>query len=61
MAAIAAERTLIEAGLDGTAEPGKLAQRSARLMHDAAKWEARWIEVGTAIEEAEALGSEQNS
>jgi len=61
LAAIAAERTLIEAGLDGTAEPGKLAQRSARLMHDAAKWEARWIEVGTAIEEAEALGSEQNS
>ena len=53
IASIAAERTLVEAELRNCAEQGKLADKSARLARDAAKWEARWLEVGTAIEEAE--------
>jgi ATP-binding cassette subfamily F protein 3 len=63
IAAIAAERTLIEAELRGAdALPaadahGRLTDKHARLLRDAAKWEARWIEVSTAIEEAEAQSS----
>jgi ATP-binding cassette subfamily F protein 3 len=55
IAAIAAERTSMEAGSNGADD--KRAERIARLERDAAKWEARWIEVGTAIEEAEAQGT----
>jgi ATP-binding cassette subfamily F protein 3 len=57
IAAIAAERTSLEAELRNGADHGKLADKNARLIRDAAKWEARWIEVGTAIEEAESRGS----
>jgi ATP-binding cassette, subfamily F, member 3 len=57
IATIAAERTSLEAELRSNAADGKLAARSARLTRDAAKWEARWIEIGTAIEDAEARDS----
>jgi ATP-binding cassette subfamily F protein 3 len=63
IAAIAAERALIEdelskadSGLAGDAL-GKLLEKHARLTHDADKWEARWLEIGTAIEDAEAAGT----
>ncbi|HEX4152862.1 MAG TPA: ATP-binding cassette domain-containing protein [Steroidobacteraceae bacterium] len=57
LAAIAAERALIEDRLGGPPDVdahAKLLETYARLTGDAAKWEARWLEVGTAIEEAEA-------
>jgi ATP-binding cassette subfamily F protein 3 len=38
-------------------ELAKLADKRARLSRDAAAFEARWVEVGTAIEEAEAQSS----
>jgi ATP-binding cassette subfamily F protein 3 len=38
-------------------EFAKLADKRARLSRDAAAFEARWVEVGTAIEEAEAQSS----
>jgi ATP-binding cassette, subfamily F, member 3 len=57
IASIAAERTLLEAELQGGDTHGRLADKSARLIRDAAKWEARWIEIGTAIEAAEAQSS----
>jgi ATPase subunit of ABC transporter with duplicated ATPase domains len=57
IAGIAAERSLLDAELLDCAEQGKLADKNARLIRDAAKWEARWVEVGTAIEEAEARSS----
>ena len=53
MAVIAAERTRLEAALRNSAEHGKLTQRQDCLIRDAAALEARWMEVGTAIEEAE--------
>jgi ATP-binding cassette, subfamily F, member 3 len=53
IAVIAAERTRLEAALRNPAEHGKLSRQQACLVRDAAALEARWIEVGTAIEEAE--------
>ncbi len=35
----------------------KLLEKYARLSRDADKWEARWLEIGTAIEDAEAAGA----
>jgi ATPase subunit of ABC transporter with duplicated ATPase domains len=52
LTAIAAERALIEAALCACAEHRILEARKARLTRDAASLEARWMEVGTAIEEA---------
>jgi ATP-binding cassette, subfamily F, member 3 len=52
--AITAERALLEAEHRMTAEHGKLTDKQARLSRDVASLEARWVEVGTAIEEAEA-------
>jgi ATP-binding cassette subfamily F protein 3 len=60
IAAIAAERALIEEELGkagSTEAPPKLLEKYARLSRDADKWEARWLEVGTAIEDAEAAGT----
>jgi ATP-binding cassette subfamily F protein 3 len=58
LANIAAERTQLEAErLDSDAH-GKLAHKNARLLRDATSLEARWLEVGTAIEAAEAEGTE---
>jgi ATP-binding cassette subfamily F protein 3 len=59
LASIAAERTLIETSLRVGAGDGKLSEREARLARDAASLEARWLEVGTAIEEAEAQASSE--
>ena len=63
IAAIAAERALIEndlrkadSGPAGEAR-GKLLEKHARLTRDADKWETRWLEIGTAIEDAEAAGA----
>jgi len=54
IAAIAAERALLEAAHGDQAAHGGLAAKRARLARDAASLEARWMEVGTAIEAAEA-------
>jgi ATP-binding cassette subfamily F protein 3 len=59
LAAITAERAEVEAQLGGGDAPRtgpaltQLIERHARLSRDADQWEARWLEVGTAIEEAE--------
>jgi predicted anti-sigma-YlaC factor YlaD len=50
----AAERTRIEEELGNCPEHGKLGHQQARLTQDAASSEARWMEVVTAIEQAEA-------
>ena len=49
-------RTLIEGELhEADADVrAKLLEKYARLARDADKWEGRWLEVGTAIEAAEA-------
>ncbi|MDB6085168.1 MAG: transporter ATP-binding protein [Gammaproteobacteria bacterium] len=57
IAAIAAERTTLDAQEAGPAQNGSVAHRRARLARDAASLEARWMEVGTAIEAAEAQTS----
>ncbi len=60
LAAIGAERALIEEELGkadastGGEQRDKLLEKYARLHRDADKWEARWLEIGTAIEETEA-------
>jgi ATP-binding cassette, subfamily F, member 3 len=56
IASIAAEQASLEAQHADSALPGSLAHRRARLLRDAASLEARWMEVGTAIEAAEAQG-----
>jgi hypothetical protein len=54
LCAIAAERASIDAELCGSAGHRILEARKVRLARDAASLEARWMEVGTAIEEAAA-------
>jgi ATP-binding cassette subfamily F protein 3 len=54
IANIAAERELLDAQPDDPAQQSRLASRRARLSRDAEALEARWMEVGTAIEAAEA-------
>ena len=54
IANIAAERELLDAEPDDPAQSSRLASRRARLSRDADALEARWMEVGTAIEAAEA-------
>ena len=54
IANIAAERELLDAEPDDPAQQSRLASRRARLSRDADALEARWMEVGTAIEAAEA-------
>jgi ATP-binding cassette subfamily F protein 3 len=56
IAAVAAEQTSLDAQLSGPDLQARLAGRRARLTRDAASLEARWMEVGTAIEAAEAEG-----
>jgi ATP-binding cassette subfamily F protein 3 len=57
IASIAAEQQSLEAKDAESALNGTLAHRRARLTRDAASLEARWMEVGTAIEAAEAQTS----
>jgi ATP-binding cassette subfamily F protein 3 len=54
IAAISAERTLIEAALCEDPMHGGLQAQHAGLTRDEASMEMRWMEVGTAIEAAEA-------
>jgi ATP-binding cassette subfamily F protein 3 len=54
IAAVAAERAQLEAPHGDRAALGGLAAKRARLARDAAALEARWMEVGTAIEAAAA-------
>jgi ATP-binding cassette subfamily F protein 3 len=58
LANIAAERTLLEAELRNPDVRVKLADKNARLIRDAASLEVRWMEVGIAIEAAEAQVSD---
>ncbi|HWJ35013.1 MAG TPA: ATP-binding cassette domain-containing protein [Steroidobacteraceae bacterium] len=57
IAKIAAEQMSLEAEDADPAQNGSAAHRRARLTRDAASLEARWMEVGTAIETAEAQTS----
>jgi ATP-binding cassette, subfamily F, member 3 len=54
IAAISAERTMIEAALCQDPMHGGLQTQHADLTRDAASMETRWMEIGTAIEAAEA-------
>jgi len=56
IAAVAAEQTSLDAQVSGPDLQARLAGKRARLTRDAASLEARWMEVGTAIEAAEAEG-----
>ncbi|GAC1303161.1 MAG: ATP-binding cassette domain-containing protein [Steroidobacteraceae bacterium] len=55
---VEAERTLIEAELCKDPMHGGLQARHAALTRDTASLESRWMEVGTAIEEAEAADAQ---
>jgi ATP-binding cassette, subfamily F, member 3 len=54
IAAVAAERALVEAELAADPSAAKPAMRRANLQRDAAFLETQWMEIGTAIEAAEA-------
>ena len=53
-AANAAEQTAMNESVADPANEKKLAEKRARLARDAALLESRWMEVGIAIEAAEA-------
>ncbi|HEY0799945.1 MAG TPA: ATP-binding cassette domain-containing protein [Steroidobacteraceae bacterium] len=57
IAAVAAERALLEAEIAENPLENKLALRRANLERDAAYLETQWMEIGTAIEATEAKGS----
>jgi ATP-binding cassette subfamily F protein 3 len=54
IAAVSAERGLAEAEFAANPSESKLAMRRANLQRDAAYLESQWMEIGTAIEAAEA-------
>ena len=54
IAALAAERALLEAEFAADPLESRLALRRANLQRDAAYLETQWMEIGTAIEIAEA-------
>ncbi|HEY2676880.1 MAG TPA: ATP-binding cassette domain-containing protein [Steroidobacteraceae bacterium] len=54
IAALAGERALLEAEIAASPEQEKLSMRRANLERDAAYLESQWMEIGTAIEAAEA-------
>jgi hypothetical protein len=54
IAAVMAERVLAEAEFAENPKEPKLAMRRANLQRDAAYLESQWLEIGTAIEAAEA-------
>jgi hypothetical protein len=58
IAAIAAERTSIEARLCEEPMHGGLQAQHADLIRDAVSMESRWMELGTALEVAEAQDGE---
>jgi ATP-binding cassette, subfamily F, member 3 len=53
IAAVAAERALLEAEIAANPAEDRLAMRRANLARDAAYLESQWMEIGTAIEAAE--------
>ncbi|HKB81874.1 MAG TPA: ATP-binding cassette domain-containing protein [Burkholderiales bacterium] len=53
IAAVAAERALLEAEFAAVPRTPQLAMRRANLQRDAAYLESQWMEIGTAIESAE--------
>jgi len=53
IAAVAAERALLEAEIAANPAEDRLAMRRANLQRDAAYLESQWMEIGTAIEAAE--------
>jgi len=61
LATVAAEQAAVEAKMTalGAAIPAELAEKNVRLLNDVATLEARWLTVGTAIEEAESRASAQ--
>jgi ATP-binding cassette subfamily F protein 3 len=61
LATVAAEQAAVEAKMTalGAAIPAELADKNARLLNDVATLEARWLTVGTAIEEAESRAAAQ--
>ncbi|MDB6099757.1 MAG: hypothetical protein JWN58_2460, partial [Gammaproteobacteria bacterium] len=54
IAAVTAERILLEAELAANPQVNKLGLRRANLQRDAAYLESQWMEIGTAIEIEEA-------
>jgi ATP-binding cassette subfamily F protein 3 len=56
IAAVAAERALLEAEIAADSSDSRLAMRRANLERDAAYLETQWMEIGTAIEAGEAGG-----
>jgi len=58
IAVIAAQQTSLETEAADPAMNGRVADKRDRLTRDAASLEARWMEVGTAIEAAEAQASD---
>jgi ATP-binding cassette, subfamily F, member 3 len=58
IAAVAAERALLEAEFAADPVAPKLAMRRANLQRDAAYLESQWMEIGTAIESSEAAENE---
>jgi ATP-binding cassette, subfamily F, member 3 len=57
IATVAAEQAALAAELADSPAQGRIAEKNARLTRDAVSLEARWMEVGTAIEAAEAQAS----
>jgi ATP-binding cassette subfamily F protein 3 len=57
IAAVAAEQSALDAGAPDTVG-GRIAGRRARLARDAATLEERWMDIGTAIEAAEARAAD---
>jgi ATP-binding cassette subfamily F protein 3 len=62
LATVAAEQAAVEAEMTaaGAAIPAALVDKNARLLNDVATLEARWLDVGTAIEEAESRASAEH-
>jgi ATP-binding cassette subfamily F protein 3 len=61
LATVSAEQAAVEAEMTaaGAAIPAALVDKNARLLNEVATLEARWLSVGTAIEEAESRASAQ--
>jgi len=62
LATVAAEQAAVEAEMTaaGAAIPAALVDKNARLLNDVATLEARWLDIGTAIEEAESRASAEH-
>jgi ATP-binding cassette, subfamily F, member 3 len=61
LAAVMAERLRLEAEVDANPPPDKLLLRRANLDRDAATLEKQWMDIGTALEAAEAQSCDSDS